>query len=116
MRRAPRYLRPPGISRQAAAAAAARTLTSTAAADRALAHNSSVVAGRIFSKLRYRTTQDAQLEAIIAAVAGGPERNQVFLTMVNKAAAQHHLPWFLKSLRALQVRHWWVSPVQPAAA
>ena len=53
--------------------------------------------------LRHQTSEDVQLEATIAAVAGGPQRDRIFLTFVNKAAAEHHLPWFLRSLRALQV-------------
>ena len=70
---------------------------------KALAPNSTAMASAVLQRLRYQSSQDAQLEATIAAVAGGPQRDQIFLTMVNKAAAQHHLPWFLKSLRSMQV-------------
>ena len=96
---APRYLRPALGSRQAGPA---RSLTSAAAVHQAQTRNSSAATSSIFQRLRYQTSAEAQLEATIAAVAGGPQRNQIFLTMINKAAAEHHLPWFIKSLRAMQ--------------
>ena len=47
--------------------------------------------------------EEARLHAAMRAVAAGPGSNNVFLVMVNQAAAVHHLPLFLKSLRLLPV-------------
>lgn len=48
--------------------------------------------------------EEARLRAAMRASAAGPSGNDVFLVMVNQAAAEHHLPIFLKSLRLVQVR------------
>ena len=48
--------------------------------------------------------EEAKLHAIMQAVAAGPSSNHIFLVMVNQAAAEHHLPLFLRTLRLLQAR------------
>lgn len=48
--------------------------------------------------------EEWKLHAAMHAVAAGPDGKTVFLVMVNQAAAEHHLPFFLKSLRNLPVR------------
>lgn len=45
--------------------------------------------------------EEWKLHAAMHAVAAGPDGKTVFLVMVNQAAAEHHLPFFLKSLRNL---------------
>ena len=46
---------------------------------------------------------EASLHAAMRAVATGPEGKDIFMVMVNQAAAENHLPYYLRSLRRLQV-------------